>query len=65
YKLKGIIYFANEHFTCRIIQSDGTVWFHDGITTGRFLTRDGNIGDSINLSSSRTQDAVAAFYAQV
>ncbi|KAJ6529446.1 hypothetical protein DFH09DRAFT_155008, partial [Mycena vulgaris] len=33
--LRGVIYFGNIHFTSRIISSDGRVWFHDGIGTGR------------------------------
>ena len=34
YKLKGAIYFGNNHFTCRLIDNNGMIWFHDGITTG-------------------------------
>ncbi|KAJ7015909.1 hypothetical protein C8F04DRAFT_984446, partial [Mycena alexandri] len=34
-KLRGIIYAGQAHFTCRYIERDGTMWFHDGITTGR------------------------------
>ncbi len=37
YKLKGIIYFGGAHFTSRIINQSGEVWYHDGIATGREL----------------------------
>ncbi|KAJ6549529.1 hypothetical protein DFH09DRAFT_926103 [Mycena vulgaris] len=33
--LRGIIYVGNFHFTSRLVDSDGRVWFHDGIRTGR------------------------------
>ncbi|KAF9459969.1 hypothetical protein BDZ94DRAFT_1170650, partial [Collybia nuda] len=58
----GIIYFSNEHFTCRIIQADGTIWFHDGITTGPLLIHYGCLTDTTNLSSCRSKYAVSAFY---
>ncbi|KDR75354.1 hypothetical protein GALMADRAFT_69980 [Galerina marginata CBS 339.88] len=31
--LEGIIYYGENHFTCRMF-SDTSVWFHDGILTG-------------------------------
>jgi hypothetical protein len=34
YTLKGVIHYANSHFTTHIILTSGT-WFHDGIVTGR------------------------------
>ena len=34
YKLKGGIYFGNNHFTCRLIDNNEMIWFHDGIATG-------------------------------
>ena len=33
YKLRGVIYFSDKHFTSRIITRNGMVWFHDGICT--------------------------------
>ncbi|KDR66409.1 hypothetical protein GALMADRAFT_1359834, partial [Galerina marginata CBS 339.88] len=32
--LCGIIYGGGAHFVSRIIDRSGTVWFHDGISTG-------------------------------
>ncbi|KAJ6501356.1 hypothetical protein DFH09DRAFT_944726 [Mycena vulgaris] len=34
FALRGIIYAGNNHFTSRIIKEDGSVWYHDGISTG-------------------------------
>jgi hypothetical protein len=31
YRLKGIIYFGDFHFTTRIFNYNGTVWYHDGM----------------------------------
>jgi hypothetical protein len=32
FKLKGVVYFSQNHFTSRIITQNGQIWFHDGIT---------------------------------
>ncbi|KAF8218438.1 hypothetical protein L208DRAFT_1351415, partial [Tricholoma matsutake] len=37
YYLRGVIYFAANHFTARLITRSGMVWYHDGIFTGRSL----------------------------
>ncbi|KAJ7285324.1 hypothetical protein C8J57DRAFT_1038335, partial [Mycena rebaudengoi] len=33
YRLRGVVYHGGSHFTSRIVDSCGDVWFHDGITT--------------------------------
>ncbi|KAI0056157.1 hypothetical protein BV25DRAFT_1787751, partial [Artomyces pyxidatus] len=35
YNLKGMIYHGGDHFTARIVNDKGEVWYHDGISTGR------------------------------
>ncbi|KAJ6549428.1 hypothetical protein DFH09DRAFT_1502328 [Mycena vulgaris] len=64
--LRGVIYFGNIHFTSRIIGSDGRVWFHDGIGTGRACV-DENYLDSHRpafLQSCRGRIPVALVYAE-
>ena len=39
YKLKGAIYFGNNHFTCRLIDHNEVIWFHDGIATGNMCQK--------------------------
>jgi len=34
-QLKGMIYHGGFHLTSCIVSSDGSVWFNDGMTTGR------------------------------
>ncbi|KAF9464023.1 hypothetical protein BDZ94DRAFT_1162809 [Collybia nuda] len=41
--LRGIIYGGNYHFTSRIISPNGTIWFHDGITTKSACKNQGSI----------------------
>jgi hypothetical protein len=38
-RLAGVVYYGQHHFTAQIIlsDSDGQVWFYDGIDTGRNL----------------------------
>jgi hypothetical protein len=35
--LKGIIYYADSHYTSRSIYNQDQVWFHDGILTGQSM----------------------------
>ncbi|KAF8240422.1 hypothetical protein L208DRAFT_1233248, partial [Tricholoma matsutake] len=32
YLLRGVIYYANQHFTAHFLNSAGTSWHHDGMT---------------------------------
>ncbi|KAJ7037050.1 hypothetical protein C8F04DRAFT_1180775 [Mycena alexandri] len=48
--LRGIVYGGAGHFTVRYLTADGTVWFHDGIATGRRCIQDGHL-DTIDLAS--------------
>ncbi|KDQ57393.1 hypothetical protein JAAARDRAFT_130548 [Jaapia argillacea MUCL 33604] len=32
--LRGIVYYGGFHYNVRILRRDGSVWFHDGLTTG-------------------------------
>ena len=43
YHLRGIGYFGGDHFVSRIIKSDGHVWYHDGMETGRSMNYHGLI----------------------
>ncbi|KIL56950.1 hypothetical protein M378DRAFT_61682, partial [Amanita muscaria Koide BX008] len=43
YKLRGIIYFGDNHFTSRIVSESGMTWFHDGIATGVSVIYEGDI----------------------
>ena len=42
YRLCGLIYHGGFHFTCRIVDSNGDLWYNDGITTQRNCRYDGN-----------------------
>ncbi|KAF8145875.1 hypothetical protein K438DRAFT_1871179 [Mycena galopus ATCC 62051] len=35
YVLRGVVYSGNLHFTSRIIKPNGSIWYHDGIETGK------------------------------
>ncbi|KAJ7101098.1 hypothetical protein C8R44DRAFT_888062 [Mycena epipterygia] len=39
--LQGIVYYGYFHFTSRLVDSEGRIWFHDGIGTGRNTTNEG------------------------
>jgi hypothetical protein len=41
YHLRGLIYYAAEHFTMRFIARSGMIWYHDGLLTGRSLVYEG------------------------
>ena len=61
YKLKGVMYHHDNHFTSRFISKPGRVWFHDGILTGRQMVQEGSIG-STELGSSHSRRAIACVY---
>ncbi|KAF8230793.1 hypothetical protein L208DRAFT_1018095, partial [Tricholoma matsutake] len=43
YKLRGVIYHLNDHFTSCFIMESGSVWYHDGMSTGREMENEGDI----------------------
>jgi hypothetical protein len=61
YRLRGVMYHLNNHFTSRIISDSGRVWYHDGISTGRQMVPDGSVGVT-ELGTSRTGTPVCAVY---
>ncbi|KAJ7703482.1 hypothetical protein B0H14DRAFT_2416450 [Mycena olivaceomarginata] len=64
--LRGIIYGGLNHFTCRVVQLDGGVWFLDGITTGRSTVRDFHyykIVRKLDLHTCHEKLAIAVIYA--
>ncbi|KAJ7131993.1 hypothetical protein C8R46DRAFT_924064 [Mycena filopes] len=67
-RLAGLVYFseAARHFISITIALDGTMWYHDGITTKRRCTRFGNISTIDKLGLHRINDYVltTAIYAK-
>ena len=63
--LKGLVSHGNYHFTCRIIDKSGTIWFHDGMTTGHITLKEGKFGrvSQPNLKVCRDKQLCLALYA--
>ncbi|KAF8237409.1 hypothetical protein L208DRAFT_1247768 [Tricholoma matsutake] len=38
YLLRGVIYYANQHFTAHFLNTTGDTWHHDGMARGGALT---------------------------
>ena len=67
YRLCGLIYLGNFHFTARIVQNDGSVWYHDGIRTGNKCAYEGHI-DSMTtrkLNNAHNKACIMAIYIQI
>ena len=62
YKLRGIIYFGENHFTSRIISETGQTWFHDGITTGQSVIYEGDVHNVRALNMCQGKQASMAVY---
>ena len=62
YKLRGVIYYIDNHFTSHFISESGRVWYHDGILTGRQMLPEGGIGD-VEFGTCQLGIAVCAIYA--
>lgn len=64
--LKGIIYYEENHFTCRIISADGQMWYHDGLVNQGACIEDGKLegtsGDELKKCQGR--DLIMAIYVQ-
>ncbi|KAK0235041.1 hypothetical protein EDD85DRAFT_791936 [Armillaria nabsnona] len=58
YRLVSIVHYGNSHFTARFIDTDGSVWFNNGIIQVRGAHREGTTGtiDLMQDVSSKTQD---------
>ena len=59
--LRGIVYHGEDHFTCRIIDPDGTIWFHDGLK-GNACVQEGVSKNGWNIC--RGKKVVCMIYAQ-
>ena len=65
YILRGIIYFGDNHYTCRIVNEDGLVWYHDGIATQNSVIFEGRLGDAtLDLKKCRGKIASSAIYSK-
>ena len=66
FKLKGVIYFSQNHFTSRVITQNGQIWFHDGITLQHSMRYEGLLNMELcpNIFYSNDGNAVLAIYIQ-
>ena len=64
FKLRGVIYHGQNHFTCRYISKSRQVYYHDGVN-GSQCVYDGVISHVLNeddLYSTRGRRAILFFY---
>ena len=61
YKLRGMMYHLDDHFTLRFILETGCVWYHDGISTGRQMVHEGSLGNT-ELGMCQSGMATCAIY---
>ncbi len=65
-KLRGLTYFGAFHYTSRVIDEDGGVWYHDGIQTGNTCLPEGKLKDISNheLLTCKNKKITLAIYAR-
>jgi hypothetical protein len=64
-QLRGIIYGGGAHFTSRIVDRQSTLWFDDGMTTGRWCAKEkpmANLKSPLDLQTCKGKNAVAVLY---
>jgi len=63
--LKGLVYHGDYHFTCRMIDESGNIWFHDGMTTRKNTLQEGKFGSvsQPNLKECRNKQLCLVIYA--
>ncbi|EPQ50475.1 hypothetical protein GLOTRDRAFT_50397 [Gloeophyllum trabeum ATCC 11539] len=66
YYLTGIIYHGDYHFNCRFIGKDGTIWYNDGMVTGRNCIEEGNLTytDLNDLNTCKGKTITIAIYSR-
>jgi hypothetical protein len=64
--LRGIVYLGSYHFTARLFDTEGNVWFNDGRETGDVCGLDGRFEDfePQTLNMCQGKKAVLAVYAR-
>ena len=62
YRLCGVIYFGDSHFTSHVINDNHMVWFHDGRVTCEKMTYEGMLDNTFSLNQCGDKEAVAAIY---
>jgi hypothetical protein len=62
-KLRGVVYYRDNHYTSRIIKNEG-IWFHDGMVTGNGLELEGATLKSVHFNKCKNQNSVLLVYAQ-
>ena len=63
-QLRGIVYHGHNHYTCRIIDVDKSVWFHDGITTGKYMSKENSSdnNDSMFFNTCQGREVTLLVY---
>jgi hypothetical protein len=66
-RLKGIIYWSNNHFTCRFVDCNRMVWCHDGITNKKECVQESELVNftAKKLSTYKSAMAVLAIYVKI
>lgn len=66
YTLKGVVYFGEFHFTARMVLENGSVWYHDGMETGKGCEYEGHQEDmsDSDLIMCRGKRATLAVYSR-
>ena len=64
--LRGLVYFENFHFICRVVSMDESIWYNDGKAMGHISTIDGILQSVSNndLWNRGSKVLAAAIYAQ-
>ena len=66
FKIRGVIYFSQNHFTSHVITQSGQIWFHDGMTLQHSMRYEGLLDTELcpNIFYSNSGNAVLAIYTQ-
>ena len=67
YALCGLVYSGHEHFTCRVIDHSGGVWFNDGIINERICTLEGPLNgmDQDFLAKAKEKNLLMVVYGRM
>ncbi|KAF8875566.1 hypothetical protein BD779DRAFT_1450037, partial [Infundibulicybe gibba] len=63
YNLRGVIYYGGQHFTARLITTNGVVWYYDGIRDESPVVWEASATTLLDMYQCGLQTAILTIYA--
>ncbi|EIM79075.1 uncharacterized protein STEHIDRAFT_69944 [Stereum hirsutum FP-91666 SS1] len=65
YKLAGVIYYGDYHFTARLVDKQRTVWSYDGMQHNGVCIQEAKLKDMSSMATLGNRTAAVAIYSSL